>query len=152
MPRVKIVVGLCGSGKSHLARELGEAGYAVLDEDVAFTVEPGSVLSGPKFDCLLRRLSEGKDCAFTEALLMFKPVRELFMPCLKKRQGMDGVTVEWIFFENDLEAANHNCTNDPGRADGGRGHVQPNNVWSPRYSIPRRATKRAVQRVPPKGD
>jgi hypothetical protein len=150
MPRAVLIVGLCGSGKSHLARELEQQGFVRLDESFGrsrFSADEGKLLSTGKFDELERQLAQGKDCAFTEAMLMFKEGREEFDPCLKRLQGMKGVTVEWVFFANDLDSANHNCRNDPERPHP-EGSVRNNESWSPRYTIPDGHTPWSIVRIP----
>jgi hypothetical protein len=156
MPHVKLIVGLCGSGKSHLAKELENAeAYVRLDETYPddpgkkFSADPGSSLSTAKFDELLRQLANSKDCAFTEAMLMFAVVRQEFEPCLKVLQAMPGVTIEWVFFVNDRDAANWNCLNDPNPdRKNAKGNVALNNRWYDHYDIPPGATVLPVARIP----
>jgi hypothetical protein len=71
-----------------------------------------------KFDTLVRLLKKGKDCAYTDAMRMCKATREQFNPWLQELQELSGVIVEWVFFENNVAAANHNCINDLNRTDG----------------------------------
>jgi hypothetical protein len=151
VPDVKIIVGLCGSGKSHLAGDLAQQGYVVLDEKFAgerFAAD-STHLSPRKFEVLVEQLQQGKNCAFTEAMLMFPQVQQTFQPCLDRLRAMKGVTVEEVFFENDLEAANHNCMNDPNREDGTL-WTRQNEVWSPMYHIPDGLTPRQIERIPDK--
>lgn len=148
MPDVKLIVGLCGSGKSHHAKELEGKGYVVLDEGFSAD-DPGAEkhLSTAKFNALVDRLTEGKNCAFTEAMLMFEQRRQEFEPCLKTLQAMKGVTVEWVFFAKDPDSANHNCRNDPNRTDG-KGRADKNDIWSHCYTIPAGHTPRPIVRIP----
>lgn len=149
MPVVKIIVGLCGCGKSHMAQDLEtREGYVCLDEEFEgnrFAADTG-VLSRGKFDTLVRLLKEAKDCAYTDAMLMDARNRQQFDPWLKELQARKDVTVEWVFFDNDLAAANHNCLNDPKRKDG-PGAVANNNRWNPLYTIPPGHTPRPITRV-----
>src|SRR5438067_644722 len=120
MPRAVLIVGLCGSGKSYLACELEKQGYVCLDEsfeDKRFAADTGDLSRG-KFDTLVRLLKAGKNCAYTDAMLMDPKNYQQFQPWLKELQAMPDVTVEWVWFANDLEAANYNCINDPNRTDG----------------------------------
>ncbi len=74
MPDVRLIVGLCGCGKYHRAKELQENGYVVLDEtypfepEKRFAADDGRHLSTEKFNELVKQLKEGKKCAFTEAM------------------------------------------------------------------------------------
>jgi hypothetical protein len=149
MPDVKIIVGLCGSGKSHLADELAQQGYIVLDEEFAgeWFAADSTHLSPKKFEVLVEQLQQGRNCAFTEAMLMFPQVRQTFQPCLDRLRAMEGVTVEEIFFENNLEAANHNCMNDANRRDG-TPWTKQNEIWSPMYQIPAGIAPRQIERIP----
>ncbi len=152
MPFAVLIVGLCGSGKSHFARELAQRGYVCLDESFEgrdFAADIGSPLSTDKFNELVKQLGLGKDCAFTEAMLMFERNPKLFEPSLKKLQAMPGVTVEWVFFTKDLDAANHNCLNDPNRTDG-LGRAKLNNDWIHHYTIPAGHNSRPITRIPEK--
>jgi hypothetical protein len=149
MPIAKIIVGLCGSGKSHMARVLeAREGYVCLDEEFEgkyFAADSG-VLSRGKFDTLVRLLKKGKDCVYTDAMLMDARNRQQFEPWLRELQSIEGVTVEWVFFENDLATANHNCLNDTNRKDG-PGAVLNNNQWSPLYTVPHGHTSRPITRI-----
>jgi hypothetical protein len=150
MPRVVLLVGLCGSGKSHLARELEKKeGFVSLDESFGgsrFSADSARLLSTGKFKELERQLAQGKDCAFTEAMLMFEQGRQEFEPCLKRLQATRGVTVQWVFFANDPDSANHNCRKDPNRTDG-EGRAALNDRWSHCYTIPAGHTPRPIVRI-----
>ena len=149
MPLAKIIVGLCGCGKSHMAQDLEiREGYVCLDEEFKgkpFTADRGDLSRG-KFDTLVRLLKEGKNCAYTDAMLMDETNRRQFDPWLKELQALKGVTVEWVYFENDLAAANHNCLNDPKRTDG-PGRAKLNEGWTRRYTIPPGHTPKPITRI-----
>jgi hypothetical protein len=152
MPRVVLIVGLCGCGKSHMAQDYATRGYVCLDESFEgrrFAALSGKNLSTDKFSELKKQLAHGRDCAFTEAMLMFENERQEFEPCLKQLQAMKGVTVEWVFFANDPEAANHNCRNDSNRKDP-EGAVRNNERWTHCYEIPPGHTPRPIFRIPEK--
>jgi hypothetical protein len=152
MPHAVLIVGLCGCGKSHLARCYATKGYVCLDESFEgrrFAADPGKNLSTDKFNELKRQLAQGKNCAFTEAMLMFENERQEFEPFLKELHTMKDVTVEWVFFANDLDSANHNCRNDPNRTDS-ENSAALNNRWSPYYTIPTGHTPHGIVRIPGK--
>lgn len=151
MPRAVLIVGLCGSGKSHYAKELEQQGFVCLDESFEgrrFSADQGNLSTG-KFNELVKQLKLGKDCAFTEAMLMFEPEQVQFEPCVKQLEAMPGVVVEWVFFENNPDAANHNCRNDPNRTDG-EGRAQLNDRWSNDYKIPAGQKPRPITLIPVK--
>jgi hypothetical protein len=152
MPSAVLIVGLCGCGKSHLASELEKQGFVRLDESFEgrpFAADPGKALSTDKFNELKKQLAEGKNCAFTEAMLMSAVNRAEFEPCLKQLEAMPEVSVEWVFFANDPDSANHNCRNDPNRTDGEK-WVPLNDQWSRYYTIPVGHTPRPITRIPEK--
>jgi hypothetical protein len=149
MPHAVLIVGLCGSGKSQLAQDYASQGYVCLDESFEgrrFAADSEKNLSTDKFNELKRQLALGRNCVFTEAMLMFEKERQAFEPCLKQLYAMIGVTVEWVFFANDLEAANHNCRNDPNRKDP-EGAVLNNGRWTGHYQIPAGHTARPIFRI-----
>jgi hypothetical protein len=149
MPRAVLIVGLCGCGKSHLALDLEKQGFVRLDESFEgrwFVADRGSPLSTDKFNELVKQLTWGKDCAFTEAMLMSEANRKLFQPSLKKLEGMPGVVVEWVFFANDPDSANHNCLNDPNRTDG-KGRAKLNDDWTRHYTIPPGHMPKPITRI-----
>jgi hypothetical protein len=133
-----------------LASGLERQGFVSLDESFngsRFSADPGRLLSTAKSDELERLLALGKDCAFTEAMLMFECGRKEFEPCLKRLEAMPRVTVEWVFFANDPDSANHNCRNDPNRTDG-EGSVALNDNWTRSYIIPSDQVPRPIARIP----
>jgi hypothetical protein len=147
-----LIVGLCGCGKSHLALELEKQGFVRLDESFEgrrFAADLGRSLSTDKVNELKKQLAQGKNCAFTEAMLMSAATRTEFEPCLKQLEAMPGVTIEFVFFANDPDSANHNCLNDPNRTDGA-GRVKLNNEWSRHYIIPAGHAPRPITRIPEK--
>jgi hypothetical protein len=152
LTRVVLIVGLCGSGKTYLATELESQGFVCLDESfggIRFSADPGKLLSTGKSDELERQLMQGMDCAFTEAMLMFEQGRQEFEPCLKRLRAMKDTTIEWVYFANDPDSANHNCRNDPNRSDG-EGRVALNVKWCRSYRIPHGHTPRAIVKIPTK--
>lgn len=80
---------------------------------------------------------------------MFEKERQEFEPCVKQLQAMKGVSVEWVFFANDPDAANHNCRNDPNRK-APDGAVRNNARWTRLYTIPAGHTPRPIFRIPSK--
>jgi len=133
MAKVVLLVGLCGSGKTYLAMKLQQdEGYSCLDEGYGDIDAIG--LSKEKNDELIAKLSEGTNCAYTEGMLMDPARRASFAPFLESIEAQ-GHEVEWIYFENNVGKANHNCLNDPNRDDKD-GAVEHNNQWHHDYHIP----------------
>jgi hypothetical protein len=80
-----------------MAQDYATQGYVCLDESFEgrrFAADHGKNLSTDKFNELKRQLAQGRDCAFTEAMLMFEKERQKFEPCVKELQAMKDVTVE----------------------------------------------------------
>jgi hypothetical protein len=148
MPHVVLLVGLCGSGKTHHAEEYEKRGYVKLDEGYsAEDPAAGKHLSKTKFQALRKAVTNGRDCVFTEAQLMFEPLRQEFERDLATLRGINALTIEWVFFENNLEKAKWNCRNDPKRRDP-KGSVANNERWAPFYTIPNGETVRKIHKLP----
>jgi hypothetical protein len=49
MPVVTFIFGLCGAGKSEVAKDMGSKGIQVLDEDSEFSAPPDGSLSPEKY-------------------------------------------------------------------------------------------------------
>jgi hypothetical protein len=56
------------------------------------------------------------------------------------------VVIEWVYFENDVAAANHNCINDPRRM-GGVGRAKLNDGWTRCYTIPAGHKPQPITRI-----
>lgn len=101
MSRVIAVLGLCGSGKSRLIRQLAAEGFLDLDEGVF----PGL----HNWDSFIAALQAGQDCVVVEIALYRADVRRWFASVLA---GFPASTLEYRCYENDADTANENCRKD----------------------------------------
>ncbi len=126
MTRVKFVVGLCGSGKSHLIRQCGEA-FKLFDEGVA----PG----WPAHGAFLEAVRLGHDCIAVEIAFRLAVYRTLIEA--EVRLVRPDAQIEWVFFANDPLTANSNCARDTNKSRDVAGNIACNNAWTLDYDIPR---------------
>jgi hypothetical protein len=94
MPTVTFVLGLCGSGKSHIMDQMMY--LKVLDESFY-----------ARKDELFTALRSGKDCAVSEIQLCFADKRAEILAELAV--VVPGVKVNWLCIENDERKASKNC-------------------------------------------
>jgi type I restriction enzyme S subunit len=149
-PTVTFIYGLCGAGKSYLAREMESKGIQRLDE--GFPDPPaGKNLSPQKYAKLQEYLRAGRDCAVVEATLFVESVRQEAEAYVR---DIPNVKIEWVAFEADLAIAKHNCLHRQEKGDG-PGHAQLNERWMRDYSYtfpdgvkPRQIYKRPCEAGP----
>lgn len=140
MGHVTFIVGLAGSGKSHLMNS-GRFDFACHDGFMAVGAHESAHRN------LVRLLRAGKRCAVAELQLMRRYTRDGYL--LRLRRAVPGVRVRWVFFENDIAAASHNCRlrrNKPGDPSGKK-HVAMNESWTHWYELPARVRPRKIFRA-----
>lgn len=143
MGKVTFVLGLCGSGKSHLIEQLRRETGAAFFEGILGTHATAPLLP------FLEHLSKGGDCLVEEITLCFAEARSRLIPLLEKIPGLE---VEWICFENDLDSANWNVTHRRNKeaAEGqAEGHRFINAQVAPCYTHPEGARRLPITRIPP---
>lgn len=116
---ITVVTGLAGSGKSYFARSL--PADLLMDDDFF-----------DRQSDFMAALREDRNCVIVEAAFMFPKNRDLLAQWLGT--NVPNAQVEWIFFENDLAAANANC--ERRRDKDPAGHIDQNNRNSTLYVIP----------------
>ncbi len=141
-PTVTFIVGLAGSGKSSLLNSL------VYDEvfEERFWLDDETLEKHHKE--IIRFLRENKHCIVTERRFMYQEARAEYTHRL--REDMPSLQINWLFFEKNLEAANHNCqsrTNKP-EDPNGAGHIQQNADDFEKYTIPNGAVVIKIHRWP----
>jgi hypothetical protein len=130
MPKVTFILGLCGSGKSHLAA--GIAAGAKFDE--------GFLLDEEQHQALFAALRSGEDCVVVEFAYVLAEERRKILAEIEG--AVPGVDVEWLCIENHLARANKNCRErDKGDAEW---HVRINEYYWPRYTYPEGSEVRAM--------
>jgi hypothetical protein len=103
MSKALVVLGLCGSGKSHL---IEARGLRLFD---------GLIGTPSILDDAIAWLRSGQDCGIEEIHYCVPSYREEFERRL--RAEVPGVEIEWVCFANDLDAANWNVTHRKNKAD-----------------------------------
>jgi hypothetical protein len=140
MPKVTFLLGLAGSGKSHLAKELKRTTNAEVLEGVLGEHNPLGINE------LVVRLLEGKDCVVEEISLCFSEKRDRVVHHLQL--SVPAIEIEWICFANNFQDAEWNIRHRKNKADI-ENHLFINKQVSPRYSYPEGAKIREIWRVTP---
>lgn len=140
-----LVQGLAGSGKSHLIEML--AGEFKVEE--GFAVDPSEERKNIKE--LADALSTGQQCVVSERKYRTAAAREIFFNEVKRLVGQASSEprIVTFSFENDLDAANNNCTlrsNKPDDPDG-IAHIRQNDEDSRDYEIPDDAIRLMIHRI-----
>lgn len=100
--KVIFVVGLPGSGKTHLAKELAKNGYELFDDVGTETAK----------EDVINCLKDGKDCIIVDPHFCSIGAREAAQKIAEKFSA----DINWIFFENNPEACLKNIMlRDDGR-------------------------------------
>jgi len=134
-----LVLGLAGSGKSHL--------ISLLKNE--FCIEEGFALDEENnIQKLLKELSEGKCCVVSERKYRSTEERDAFLRRIVDA-SCPAPEVKIICFDNDLEAANHNCRfrGNKSHDRNGEDHIQRNVGDSKDYEIPIDAIVVRIHRI-----
>jgi hypothetical protein len=136
MAKLTIIVGIAGSGKTTLCREIARVSGINAFEDATLTDNNDHKRAG--FDCLgeivARLLGRNENCVMEEGHLCSPGFRENFISFCNK--FLKNVELEWIFYENDLLACINNVYHDwmkKNRKDVGRlrALINQNRVYMP---------------------
>jgi hypothetical protein len=140
MATVTFLLGLCGAGKSHLAREMKAETGARVFEDLLH--DNAILLPG-----LIDALKAGNDCIVHEIALCIEENRASIIGLLSSEVA--DLNFRWICFERDLESANWNVTH---RNDGRdiKAHHDYNQWLIQRYTYPKGAEIRRITRIVPR--
>lgn len=111
MAKLTIIVGIAGSGKSALRKEIaGNRNIKGFGDGTLVKCEPRRA----GFDCLgemvARLLGRQEDCVMDESHLTMRHFRDLFKEFCD--QYLPGVQQEWIFFERNVIACINNIYHD----------------------------------------
>ena len=111
MAKLIIIVGMGGSGKSHLCDEIAKERGSALFKDATLTKNDWRRAG---HDCLgemvARLLGRDEDCVMDEAHLTDANFRNAFKDFCNT--FLTGVEQEWIFFEHDVLACINNVFHD----------------------------------------
>lgn len=139
-----LVQGLAGSGKSHLIQLLSHE--FLIQENFAVSAESEKRNIGD----LARELRCGRRCIVSERKYRSSAARNAFIQTVLDTVSPSPLPlIKIICFENDLDAANHNCrlrtnkTHDPT----GEMHMSQNQSDSRDYEIPENAIVVKIHRV-----
>jgi len=127
LAKVTFLLGLAGSGKSHLAEDLKIKTGAKVFEGIAAPERPECLPS------MVRCPTDGEDCVVEEIACCHPDYREQVVTYLRSR--VPSVEIEWICFENDLESANWNVRNRKNKGDV-EGHLAINQRRHSLYKYP----------------
>ena len=127
MAKVTFILGLSGSGKTHLAEELLKNSEAMLfDEGFHdnFT---------ENFETLIEYLNEGID--FIIIAMEYRTLHNQKVIQQMLEEAIPGITVEWYYLENDVEKAKLNLARRKNKVDA-EGHIEINSRITKDYEIP----------------
>ncbi len=135
MPKVTFILGLSGSGKTHLSEQLKrETGVEIF----ANLLSDDSGLSA-----LIERLRHGEDGIVDEVRFCLPAYREQIIQSLAQIGDLE---IRWICYENDLETANWNVIHRTNKGDP-EGHLDINLRLHPHYTYPTNAEIIPIQRI-----
>jgi hypothetical protein len=135
MPKVTFILGLSGSGKTHLSEQLKRETGA---EIFANLLSDDSGLSA-----LIERLRHGEDGIVDEVRFCLPAYREQIIQSLAQIGDLE---IRWICYENDLETANWNVIHRTNKGDP-EGHLDINLRLHPHYTYPTNAEIIPIQRI-----
>jgi hypothetical protein len=135
MPKVTFIVGLSGSGKTHLSEQLKRETGAEIFTNLL------SDDSGPS--ALIECLHHGKDGIVDEVRFCLPAYREQIIQSLAQISDLE---IRWICYENDLETANWNVIHRTNKGDP-EGHLDINLRLHPHYTYPANAEIIPIQRI-----
>lgn len=150
MPKVILVVGLPGSGKSALCRELAAGGPGPFNDFLGV----GFIHKDRGLGSMIWQLQRGEDCVGNDVQLCDPAMRAKIEAIL--RSLVPGLIIEWRFFANDPVQCLKNVVHDYIADAAEHRHNLRNRVngidsLTRVYTIPDGATPRPVYR-PPFGD
>jgi hypothetical protein len=136
---LRLILGLCGSGKSYAIERLQEA-----DPELRMFDE-GVFHDDVRCSKVRAALREGRRCAIADCRLLSEEGRRDALERLAGLVSRD--EIQWVCFENDTETANHNCRvrRNKGFAED---HIRLNELWTREYTYPAGAVPLPVFRLP----
>jgi hypothetical protein len=134
MATVWLIVGYCGSGKSHRASQMLET------QRVQRKFDEGFLDSVVQHSELIQALRDDLDCVVVEINYCLEAQRRSITEELERE--VPGVRIEWEYFEANLETANQNCRIRKNKPEDPRGykHIYINGIIGSNYRIPHGVT------------
>jgi len=137
MATATFVFGLCGSGKTWQAKQVSAStGAEWFDGPYGNDLWPAITAS----------LERGRDCVVEEICCCEEACRR---DVVRRLSALPGVTVEWRYFEKDIESANWNIDNADDRSGKDPGdHKRANLETARRYTYPASGQPIPITRIP----
>jgi hypothetical protein len=137
MGRITFLLGLCGSGKSYLGKQLSDDTGAKVYENLLSN-------NGARLPELVDTLQRGENCIVHEIAFCESEPRARIQEFLTSQ--VKGLKITWICFENDIETANWNVMH---RNDGRdvEAHLSLNQWYRQVYTYPDGAEFRRITRI-----
>jgi deoxyadenosine/deoxycytidine kinase len=137
MAKLIFILGLSGSGKTHLSESLKkETGAKVFTNLLA---------EDSQLSALIESLREGQDCIIDEVRFCLPAYREQILQPLSQITDLD---MRWICYENDLETANWNVIHRTDKGDPAA-HLDLNLRLHPHYTYPVGAEIVSIHKILP---
>ncbi|HKB88488.1 MAG TPA: hypothetical protein VKC53_02435 [Patescibacteria group bacterium] len=134
MSKFTFILGLAGSGKSFLAKEMKQKDKSLLVVDDDFH----PIQNKDKFDKDIEKIKQAvlnnSDIVIIEGAFCFKDFRDPMRGYLKLL--FPTVDFEWMCFENNIAKANKNLDNEDRKDRNPEGHKNMNINTSAKYSYP----------------
>lgn len=135
MAKIIFILGLSGSGKTHLSERL--------EKETGAKVFTNLLADDSGLSALIKSLREGQDCIIDEVRFCLPAYREQILQSLSQIAGLD---MRWICYENDLETANWNVIHRTNKGDQA-GHLDLNLRLHPHYTYPVNAEIVPIQKI-----
>jgi hypothetical protein len=136
MAKLTFLLGLCGSGKTYIAKRLATQTGAKLFTD--FLQDQNK-----NFPMLVQNLCSGNDCIIDEWKYSIPRFRDKILADLVNVPDLE---LEWICFENDRASADWNVRQRKNKGDV-EGHLRINEFLSDVYQWPEQAQILKITRI-----
>ncbi|MFI5240861.1 MAG: hypothetical protein ACHQUA_00310 [Microgenomates group bacterium] len=134
MSKFTFILGLAGSGKSHLAMEMKKKDENLIIIDDAFHPTQNKDTFPKDLEKLKQAVLNNQDAAIIEGAFCFKDFRDPMNDYLKSL--FPSVVFEWVCFERDVTKANKNLYNEDRKHRDPEGHENMNKVSVNKYTYP----------------
>lgn len=130
MSNLTVIMGLCGSGKTHILMDLiGKSSMGAYVKDEGFLNENFE----SNYEYLKTSLKSGINSILVGGEFCYQNNQQILEK--KVRTDFPEINIKWIAFENNLAKANANVRNRKNKSDA-EGHIRINNELTKHYHIP----------------